>query len=352
VFYDLLSKRIPFVLRERLNVPNISNFDKIFASCWLDEDNVLFATKDNQLVHWDIEKRTQSPITLPGNPETVPPESCGIHFINKSLDGELIVTGGINPNNIAIFQSSSLNSAVMSLHGHDDWVFAAEFLSKELLISAGRDSLVKLWNISMEDNLVSIRNPLVSRKEHERKIRDLKFNHKTKIFATVSSDNFVKFWDISNLDVIGSKFLEGANELVCMSVDEESNLFAVGTQHEAFLIDPKSCSIVRSIPSKDEDWGIRSINFSKNMLSLGGGLGRLSFFDLQADKFLFLEKQEWIETGLGWLHRDNSYFIHFGGTVNPNAVYTHTYSPCGTKLFVGGGPLMVGLKGSYGAIWY
>ena len=35
----------------------------------------------------------------------------------------------------------------------------------------------------------------------------------------------------------------------------------------------------------------------------------------------------------------------------PNAVYTHCYDPTETKMFAAGGPLALGLYGSYSAVW-
>jgi hypothetical protein len=35
-------------MKESWLLPNVGHIDKIFASCWLDDDNVLFGTKDNK----------------------------------------------------------------------------------------------------------------------------------------------------------------------------------------------------------------------------------------------------------------------------------------------------------------
>jgi hypothetical protein len=35
----------------------------------------------------------------------------------------------------------------------------------------------------------------------------------------------------------------------------------------------------------------------------------------------------------------------------PNSVYTHCYDPTHTQLFVGGGPLICSLQGSYASVW-
>jgi WD40 repeat protein len=64
---------------------------------------------------------------------------------------------------------------VMILEGHDDWCFSAEFISHNHLVSGGRDGNVKVWNV-MPDSDPILRQPLLTRKEHERKVRDLKYN--------------------------------------------------------------------------------------------------------------------------------------------------------------------------------
>ena len=42
---------------------------------------------------------------------------------------------------------------------------------------------------------------------------------------------------------------------------------------------------------------------------------------------------------------------HFAGYSIQNAIYTLSYDESGTKLFAGGGPLQLDLKGSYAAVW-
>eukprot|EP01137_Pigoraptor_chileana_P036896 Opistho-2@33204 len=55
--------------------------------------------------------------------------------------------------------------------------------------------------------------------------------------------------------------------------------------------------------------------------------------------------QHFLQTGFGWLRKDDNYMNHFQGVPIYNAVYTHAYNESGTKLFVGGGPLQLGLCG-------
>ena len=48
----------------------------------------------------------------------------------------------------------------------------------------------------------------------------------------------------------------------------------------------RDVSRAMTIPGVDGGWGVRSINFYHHLASIGGGSGRLSFFDLRNSSFL------------------------------------------------------------------
>jgi hypothetical protein len=82
------------------------------------------------------------------------------------------------------------------------------------------------------------------------------------------------------------------------------------------------------------------------------------FWELRAGKFLEnsecenVPRRASLQATRGHLEKDLSYYTHFSHMTHlPNAIYSHKYSPSGGSLFLGGGPLMVGLKGSYAAVW-
>jgi WD repeat-containing protein 40A len=128
-----------------------------------------------------------------------------------------------------------------------------------------------------------------------------------------------------------------------MAIENEMDIIAIGSQSYITIIDPRSSSIVTKIPSQDSDWGVRSLSFNGNIISIGGGQGHLSFFNIKAGKYLELvhNQKNWYSSSKGWLHRDDSYYTYFNGMDIPNAIHTHSYSPSKTKIFAGGGPLMV-----------
>lgn len=116
---------------------------------------------------------------------------------------------------------------------------------------------------------------------------------------------------------------------------------------------------------------MRSLQYNDHLVSIGTGQGNLYFYDLKANCYLTKlehslsqinmagpstnhEPPAWVlKTTLGWLKKDETYRDFFSGMPEPpNAIYTHTYSPSKSKLFVAGGPLPLGLCGNYCALWH
>jgi WD repeat-containing protein 40A len=115
----------------------------------------------------------------------------------------------------------------------------------------------------------------------------------------------------------------------------------------------------------------------QNIVTVGGGKGYLSFFDLRAQKYVPLRpgmrlsnnistpasfksfhhdeklpkrRSAW-KVSSGWLNKNQMYYDYFQGLNIRNAIYTHCYHANSTEIFVAGGPLQLNLSGSYAAIW-
>jgi len=243
-----------------------------------------------------------------------------------------------------------------------------------------------------------ITTPTTIRKEHRDKVRDLKFNKYTKQFLSLSSDRCVKLWDANTLDVIKTLYLKREKETVCIGLETDNNLYAIGSQSYVTIIDPRSTTIAHKIPSLDDGWGVRALSFKYYNLAVGGGYGRLSFYDLRNQKYHEWEtaaktssdglnsiplhslnpslalnenefndisfgglnesryhqnsiKTQYYQTGKGWMLKDNIYTTHFHGIDVKQAIYSLEYSPNQRCLFAGGGPIQISLKGIYGALW-
>ncbi|KAJ3132285.1 DDB1- and CUL4-associated factor 12 [Physocladia obscura] len=205
----------------------------------------------------------------------------------------------------------------------------------------------------------------------EEKIRDLKVINGSAADAKVAAlttHGVVKLFDIyqhsysspvSEYNHLGFNpksadvTLYNRKETVCLQVSENSGIIVVGSQSYISLIDPRQRELVTSIKSMDVDWGVRSLAFdAQGRLTVGGGMGRISFLDMRMHEYLACAvrpngKKD--ELAQKWLNMDAD--GRFSSRFNRDAIYTLAYCPFGVRLFAGGGPLQLSLKGCYAGIW-
>ncbi|ORX87753.1 WD40 repeat-like protein, partial [Anaeromyces robustus] len=219
-----------------------------------------------------------------------------------------------------------------------------------------------------------ITSPTTIRREHRDKVRDLKFNKYTKQFLSLSSDRCVKLWDANTLDVIKTIYLKREKETVCIGLESENDIYAVGSQSNISIIDPRATTVAHKIQSLDDGWGVRALSFKYYNLAIGGGYGHLAFYDLRNQKYHEWEtsartssdglnsiplhslnptlalnenefndvsfgglnessyhqnsiKTQYYQTGKGWMLKDNIYTTHFHGIDVKQAIYSLEYSP-------------------------
>jgi WD40 repeat protein len=175
--------------------------------------------------------------------------------------------------------------------GHQDWVFGIQFIAPDVVASCSRDSSVLLWRLDHNnDHFDSTTSsptyqPVSALRKHEQKVRALKHNPNKSLLASLGGDRSLVFWDTHSGDVISEHVPRDVEDLVCLAVDCKLNLFACGGRDYISLIDPRMDQCVLDIESPDENFGVRSVCLRSKILSMGGGLGRLAFFDLVAGKF-------------------------------------------------------------------
>ncbi|KAF9999820.1 DDB1- and CUL4-associated factor 12 [Modicella reniformis] len=226
-----------------------------------------------------------------------------------------------------------------------------------LAIGSGHPFQVTIYAIPEYEPVgIEVRLPVLTRAEDKVKVRDLSFNKGTGQLMTLTTEGYVKLWDRESYAQISKRRLVHTMETVCLKSNAESNLFAVGSQSHVSIIDPRTFNIVHEINSCDEGWGVRSLDFKSNIITTGGGYGRIGFYDLRAQRYLdgFENGQganQYLEVGSGWHDHDTIYSMSVAGVSIRNAVYTIEYDSTGTRLFSGGGPLQLGLRGAYAGLW-
>ena len=303
------------------------------------------------------------------------PKTKGIYGICINLSRTLLASGSKNNNHVAVYRLPSFEPVAV-LQGHTDLVFSLAWASETTLVSGSRDGSVRIWDLSTEifmpfdacciPTVIQAESEISCVLLHKAKVRSLEFNNRTDKLFSLAGD-LTKIWDVNNrLNIATYKLTEGS-EAVCTSNDTEKNLFAVGSQNMITLIDPRiSTGVVHEIDSVDCGFGVRSIAWNKNLLTIGGGAGKISFYDLRTQQYLDVDskvimsgshedltelKGSYRQVGKGWLNQDDTFRNYFLNHTISNAIYTLSYNHNNTRLFTGGGPLQLSLKGSYAAVW-
>ncbi|KAJ3163181.1 DDB1- and CUL4-associated factor 12 [Geranomyces michiganensis] len=272
------------------------------------------------------------------------------------------------------------------LRGHQDMVFSLIWVNDSLLVSGARDTTVRTWDLTRFASPPSPRpprhitdrrrssdmfpplpilTPTSTKREHREKVRDMQYSSATLSLATLSADGFVKVWDAQQMRVGAAIPLRYTEETCCLamadpekasSVSSTTPLYAVGSAYKVSVLDSRARETVLTFDSLDEGWGVRSLLFEDSVISIGGGKGRISFYDLRMPGYISWESsllsnhnERYLTTGAGYLERDNVIDETFEGGEFRNAVYV--LSRRNGRLFAAGGPLQMSLRGSYAGIW-
>ena len=185
------------------------------------------------------------------------------------------------------------------------------------------------------------------------RVRSLCYNHRTQEIAVVSLNGYIHCWNALKMKQVMSKRLPRSQENVCLSADEEYQMYAVGSKAHTDLLDSRTLQSVRKIPSRYQGCGIRSVSFKGNIITVGTGIGLMLFWDLRACKFLEsnLNTRVQLKASRGWVRRNDIFLDGFQNQSYLPAIYTHCYNSSGTRLFSAGGPLQCGVTGNYIGLW-
>jgi WD repeat-containing protein 40A len=230
------------------------------------------------------------------------PAKGGIHDIAINNNTGLLATGAMNPDHIALYDTADMSARAI-LEGHTDWVFALQWLDQNTLISGSRDHTVALWSVDsdasvrphplMEDvNVYAPKFRFKEDRDHSNKVRDMRLAP-GKQLLTLYCDGVLNTWDMERFQITSSLQLAYQQETCCMALKEDDpHYIAIGSNKYVSFMDIRAPDSTLAIPSVDEMWGVRSLSFNGNIATVGGGKGRVSFFDLRARKYLSLCQEE------------------------------------------------------------
>lgn len=366
---NYLARQLPSLLQEKEY--SLGTINKIFASEWVSDRQVVIGTKCNKLIVLDLETSQLANIPqLKSSAVSVPADCpCGIHSIAVNPSRNLLATGAENTNDLAIYSLPTLDPIGTGEQGHTDWIFDIKWLDDQFLVTGSRDSTLALWKV--KDDLPVYRGepsvssvlpvtsscnvtPVVKKKcKKAEKVRALAYHKSGQEVAALSLNAHLHTWDLNTFQQKFTRKLNHPRENVCLTVSEKHHLYAVGSQSSVSMIDTRTLKNSIYITSKHRGCGIRSVSFNEDIVTFGTGNGMIFFFDVRANAYLDMNCGHscTLNVGKGYLLHDETYEYFFVDHEYPNAVYTHSYDPSGTKLFTAGGPLPAGLHGNYAALW-
>lgn len=367
---DFVSQQLPSILDEK--ELRLGTVNKVFASKWLNNSQVVMGTKCNKLLVMDVNtNHLEHKASLKSSSQSNPAECpCGIHSIAINPSHTMLATGGENTNDLAIYELPEFSPICVGEQAHKDWIFDMDWVDDAHIITGSRDSSVALWRVDNQDLSVSesgdgdspshtvIKACVTKPCTGAMRVRALALSRNKQMMGVLSMNAKFHFWDIETFNQLESVDLPLRRENVCMASSEDLGIFAVGSQSYVTLIDQRCKGTCRcnplKIPSSHGERGIRSLTFTHNIITIGTGDGRVLFYDTKAAKFLHLQNGKYCElhVGDGWLKHDANYWEHFLQVRYPNAIFTHCYDECNARLFVAGGPLPAGLYGNYAGLYY
>ncbi|KAK3927784.1 DDB1- and CUL4-associated factor 12 [Frankliniella fusca] len=350
-------------------IMKLGNINKVFCSQWLSDRQVVFGTKCNKLMVYDVMKHQLDKIpslkgsssrqSLPGPPSE---QQTGIHSVQINPSRTLLATGASSPNEIAVYRLPTLDPVCVGQNAHTDSVFDMCWLDDQFLVSGSRDTRMALWRIK-EDELIGTQEvptyahvqPLeVKECQAAQKVRALAFNKKEGELAALSLNGFIHIWSADRFQQKLSRKLPSCQENVCMAVSE-SGLYAIGCRSYTLLLDQRTLQAHRKINSRYTGCGIRSASFQGNILTIGTGVGMLMFYDLRAGKYLESSinssRTVVLKTSRGFVFPNEEYMDGFAQVKYTPAIYTHCYDASGIRLFSAGGPLPANMHGNYAGLW-
>uniref|UniRef100_A0A0V0GB69 Putative wd40 repeat-containing protein n=1 Tax=Triatoma dimidiata TaxID=72491 RepID=A0A0V0GB69_TRIDM len=349
---------------------SLNNMNKVFCSQWLSDRQVVFGTKCNKLMVYDVvtERIDQIP-SLYGKrePNADAPQgelSNGIHALQINPSHTLLASGAKNSSEIAFYRLPTLDPVCLGEGAHSDWVLDLCWLDDRFLVSGSKDTRLALWRLEEDDDMpptdgmpcYRFIDPVAAKEcKFAQKVRALAFNEPKKELAALSVNGYIHIWDVERFRQKLSRKLPSCQDNVCIAVQKCGTLYAIGCKSYTLLLDSRTLQPVKKIPSRYSGCGIRSASFQGNLLTIGTGVGMIMFYDLKAGKYLESSinssRTVILKSSRGYVFPDEELLDGLHQVKYSPSIYTHCYDYSGTRLFTAGGPLSANIYGNYAGLW-
>jgi WD40 repeat protein len=205
---------------------------------------------------------------------TVDPERSmllGLAAINETGDPENAVPSAIE----ALHRSFQANRLVVTLHGHNDRVYAVAYSPDGSHVATGsRDGTALIWDATVQIGSTAAHKPLITIKDERGfPISDVAYSPDGKWLATSSWDGSVRVWDASNgSQVIKFDVNGGKAWTVAFSPVKEDGLLAAGFDDGKVRVwSMKTKGLLLTLDTGSLDAAVESVAFSPDGKTLGAG---------------------------------------------------------------------------------
>lgn len=261
----------------------LGNINKVFCSQWLSNRQVVFGTKCNKLMVYDVNMRRVDAIpTLPNSHGASPDTQSGIHACQINPSHSLLATGARHSADIALYRLPTLDPLCIGENAHRDWVFDMCWLDDQFLVSGSRDTKLALWRVN--EDLMDF--PVAKDAEEEgdqqqqqqdvpsyahispiavkecrgaQKIRAICFNKEYRELALLSLNGYMHLFNAETFSQKLSRKLPNCQENVCIAC-QPNGLYAVGCRSYTLLLDPRTLQVIGAIIGREAD-GVHSYTY-------------------------------------------------------------------------------------------
>jgi len=315
--------------------------DRVLSSQWVNHKEVIFGTTSGELILLDVNKFSKR----------VQNQANGAIFSVKINPSQTLLLACVEDGGVAVYKLPSLQSDYVLVENEGWDRTMATWLNDENFVSGNYEG-ISHWRVTT----AGCPNPKLSKIKTKpgMLVHSLCYNVRMDQIAVLTPGH-LHCLDAGRLETVMETALTHVGyprDNICLAIDEECQLYGVGSKGHINLADTRTLQVVKEIPLGNPDCVTTSFSINGNLLTIGTSQGSLLFWDIKADKFLQTAGDKLpvsLTASECWFTRG---FPPWESFKSSPAIFTHCLDPTGSRLFAAGGPYYTIDEGGYIGIWH